>query len=173
MWEMEILFLIIFLIAIDIGFAIGFLKFKISSVFIYLAAIVNTIVIVLLFIYFNVGGIINEYQPFGGELNITDITLESLELGAFIAIFCVAVVARAKYPVIGGKGWNLLILAVTLGCIGMFFDIYGEFLNLNYYSYYKLATNSFQIAGIIGLALAFLMFYRFSEILFSPSPDKT
>jgi hypothetical protein len=173
MWEFEITVLIVLLIGINIGFTIALLKYKLSSMILSIAALVDTIIVVLLLTYFNVGGFVFEYQPYS-PLDPLDVGLEFLELGAFLAIFCIAFIARAKYPVIGGKGWNILLLAVILGSIGMFFDIYGEFINftVEFFPTYKLITGGFQIAGIIGLTLAFLLFYKFSEILFTPAPDK-
>lgn len=172
MWEVEIVFLSILLVGLNIAFAIGLIKHKISGIILYIAGLVDTIIIVLLLTYFNVGSFIYEYEPYS-PLNPVDVGLECAELAAFIVIFCVSFVARAKYPVIGGKGWNILLLAVTLGSIGMFFDIYGEFLNFTsqFFPLYKLITGAFQIAGIIGLAIAFFMFYKFSAILFTPSPE--
>ena len=171
MWESQIIFLSIFLVALNVGLAIGILKYKITSISLYIVALVDIILIVLLLTYFNVGGFVHEYQPFS-PLNPFDVGLECLELVGFLAIFIVSLIARAKYPVIGGKGWNILLLAVLLGSVGMFFDIYGEFLNFEsfFFPTYKLLTGAFQIAGIIGLTIAFLMFYKFSDILFTPTP---
>ncbi|NVM55225.1 MAG: hypothetical protein HWN66_16080 [Candidatus Helarchaeota archaeon] len=173
MWELEITLLFILLIGLNVGVVIGLLKKKVSSVILYVAILINTIIIVLLITYFNVGGFILEYKPFK-PLNPLDVGLECVELGVFIAIFCVSFIARAKYPVIGGKGWNILLFAAILGSIGMFFDIYGEFIKFTpeFFPIYKLLTGTFQIAGIIGLTLAFLLFYKFSEILFTPSSEK-
>ncbi|HUY01135.1 MAG TPA: hypothetical protein VMV49_16365 [Candidatus Deferrimicrobium sp.] len=171
MWEMELIFLSILLIAINIGFFIGLWRYKISSVILYIAVLVNTIVIVLILTYLNVGSFVFAYEPYS-PLNPFDVGLEYIELSAFIAIFCIALIARAKYPVIGGKGWNILLFAVVFGSIGMFCDVYGEYVNFAsfFFPVYKLLTGAFQIAGIIGLALAFLTFYKFSEILFTPAP---
>jgi len=174
MWELEITFLFILLIGINIGLIFGLLKYKLSSLVLSIAGLIDTIIIVLLLTYFNVGGFVLAYEPYS-PLNPIDVGLEYIELLGFLAIFCVVFIARAKYPVIGGKGWNILLFAVVLGSIGMFFDIYGEFINFvsDFFPVYKLTTGIFQIAGIIGFTLAFLMFYKFSEILFTPSPKKT
>ncbi len=170
MWEAQIIFLFILLIGLNVGFVFGLYRQKFTSVVLYVAALLDVIIIVLLLTYFNVGSFVYAYEPFS-PINPIDIGLECMELAAFIAIFCVAYIARAKYPVIGGKGWNILLMAVILGSIGMFFDVYGEFINFqsDFFPIYKSLTGVFQIAGIIGLALAFLIFYKFSEILFSPS----
>ena len=173
MWEAQIIFLFILLTVLNVGFAIGFYKEKFTSVIWYLAILLDVIIIVLLLTYFNVGGFVYAYEPYS-PINPLDVGLECAELAAFVAIFCVAYVARAKYPVIGGKGWNILLMAVILGSIGMFFDVYGEFINFesDFFPIYKLLTGSFQIAGIIGLTLAFLLFYKFSSVLFAPSEDR-
>ena len=165
----EVIFLLILLIGINLGFVLALFKYKISSMVLYIAILVNAIIIVLLITYFDIGLV-----DFTKDISIKpfDLGLECGEFAAFLAIFCVALVARAKYPVLGGKGWNILLLAVIIGSFGMFLDIYGEFFWINYYPAYKLTTNIFQIGGIIGLALAFLLFYKFSEILFTPPPEK-
>ncbi|MHA1263866.1 MAG: hypothetical protein ACTSRS_01405 [Candidatus Helarchaeota archaeon] len=174
MWELEISILYVLLGVINIGVAIGIMKFNLSRLSFYVLFLVDTILIVLLFTFYNIGEFIAAYEPFS-PLDPFDVGLECLELAAFLAIFCIAFVARTRYPVIGGKGWNILLFAIILGSIGMFFDIYGEFLNFTseFFPIYKLLTGGFQIAGVIGLALAFLMFYKFSEILFKPPPSKT
>ena len=163
------------LVIINIGVLIGILKFKIPSIVLYIDIIVNATIVLLLLTYFNVGSFIKVYAPYEYELKVFDVSLEYLELVAFLAIFFAAFIARAKYPVIGGKGWNILLLAIMIGSIGMILDIYGEYFWLEYdpfFLIYKLTTNIFQIAGIIGLAVAFIAFYKFSEILFTPSPKE-
>lgn len=171
-WELEITVLFILLVVINVGFVLAIVKFKISSIVLFIAPIANATIVVLLLTYFNVGSFIEVYAPYKYELKVFDVTFEYLELTAFLAIFFAAFIARAKYPVIGGKGWNILLLAIMLGSIGMVLDIYGEYFWLfdDPFLIYKLTTNIFQIAGIIGLAVAFLAFYKFSEILFTPSP---
>ena len=145
----------------------------ITSVVLYVAVLLVVVIFVLLLTYFNVGSFVYAYEPYS-PINPLDVGLECAELAAFVAIFCVAYIARAKYPVIGGKGWNILLIAVILGSIGMFFDVYGEFINFqsDFFPIYKLLTGAFQIAGIIGLTLAFLLFYKFSSVLFAPSSEK-
>ena len=174
MWELEIIIIIILLIGMNAGVVISLIKIKESSVIIFIAILVDTILVVLLLTYLNVGGFIYAYAPYKGIYNWTDITLECVELAAFLSIFFIAFIARAKYPVIGGKGWNILLLAIALGSIGMYFDIYGEFLNFTqeFFPTYKLITGMFQISGIIGLAIAFLALYKFSAILFPPEEVK-
>jgi hypothetical protein len=173
MWEVQLIVLSVLLAGLNILFAFSLWKQKVSSIILFVAALVDVIIIVLIITYLNIGGFVFDYAPYS-PINPIDVGLEIAELCCFILIFCVAYVARANYPVIGGKGWNMLLLAVILGSIGMFFDVYGEFINFQawFFPAYKLITGGFQIAGIIGLVLAFLLFYKFSEILFTPSPDK-
>ncbi|MHA1131356.1 MAG: hypothetical protein ACTSQI_02525 [Candidatus Helarchaeota archaeon] len=172
MWEGHLIFLSVLLIALNLGFIIGLWKQKVSAIILFLAALVDTIIIVLIITYLNIGGFIFAYEPYS-PINPVDVGLEFAEFSCFILIFCVTYIAQAKYPVIGGKGWNILLLATILGSIGMFFDVYGEFINFQswFFPIYKFLTGVFQIAGIIGLVLAFLLFYKFSEILFTPTPE--
>lgn len=168
-----IIIIIVLMIAVNSVIAISVIKFNLSSASLYIAGLFDAILIVLLLSFLNIGNFIVAYTPYGGEYNWTDIGLEVVEFGAFIGIFAIAFVARWKYPVIGGKGWNILLFAVILGSIGMFLDIFGEFVNFaqDFFPMYKLITGLFQIAGIIGLVIAFLLFYKFSEILFHPSRE--
>ncbi len=170
---LEIVILITLLIVINVSFVILFLKSKISSIILYIVVLANAILVILLLTYVDPLSFIDAYEPF--DFEFFDVFLEILELSAFLAIFCVAFIARAKYPVIGGKGWNVLLIAIIFGCIGMFLDVYGEFVTFDFpipFHTYKLTTNIFQISGLIGLTLAFLLFYKFSEILFPSSKEK-
>ena len=99
------------------------------------------------------------------SISTSDVILEGLSLVGYVFILFMAFYARKKNKIFASKGFPFMILAILLGTISAFMDLFSEFFWMDHYEIYKLVMSILMISGMVLFAVSLILVFRFTRFM--------